>query len=143
MANQNYSNHRRWVPAYHFVLSILVLATFIGSIVNLVKSIDTSGIYSASLIVAMNVAFLIVFFYMRVFPLMAQDRAILVEENLRHYVLTGKLIDSKVTTRQIIGARFASDEELPALLEKAASEGLSENDVKKAIKNWKADNYRV
>ena len=143
MGSQNYSNHRRWVPAYHFVLSTLVLATFIGSIVNLVKSLGTGGVYSASLILAMNVAFLIVFFYMRVFPLMAQDRAIRIEENLRHYVLTGKLIDPKVTTRQIIGARFASDEELPALLEKAASENLGENDIKKAIKNWRADNYRV
>ena len=52
-----------------------------------------------------------VFFFCRMFPLQAQDRAIRAEENLRHYVLAGKLLDSRLTIRQIIGLRFAIDEE--------------------------------
>ncbi|MCX6163126.1 MAG: DUF6526 family protein [Ignavibacteriae bacterium] len=48
-----------------------------------------------------------------------------------------------MTTRQIIGLRFASDEEFPELAKKAAETGMKEDDIKKAIKNWRADNYRV
>ena len=81
--------------------------------------------------------------FSRIFPWKAQDRAIRAEENLRHYVLTGKLLDSRVTTRQVVGLRFASDEEFVALAQKAAEENLSEDQIKKAVKNWRADNYRV
>lgn len=81
--------------------------------------------------------------YLRLFALKAQDRAIRVEENLRHYVLNGSLLNPKLDTRQIIGLRFASDEEFAELAEKAVEEGLSENDIKKAIKNWRGDYYRV
>jgi len=79
------------------------------------------------------------FFFARNFALKAQDRAIRAEENFRHYLLTGKPFDSKLTLRQIIGLRFASDEEFPELAKKASEESLSEEDIKKAIKNWKAD----
>ncbi|MCP5111202.1 MAG: hypothetical protein GY953_10235, partial [bacterium] len=79
----------------------------------------------------------------RLFPLKAQDRAIRAEENLRHYVLTGKLLDPQLTTRQVVGLRFAADEEFVELAQKAAAENLSEDAIKKAIKNWRADTYRV
>ena len=73
----------------------------------------------------------------------AQDRAIKVEEQLRHYVLTGKSLSTGLNMRQIVGLRFASDEEFPALAEKAEKENMSESDIKKEIKNWKGDYYRV
>ena len=81
--------------------------------------------------------------YLRTFALKAQDRAIRAEENLRHYVLTGELFDSRLNTRQVIGLRFASDDELPELAKKAAADGLSENAIKRSVKSWRADNYRV
>jgi hypothetical protein len=81
--------------------------------------------------------------FCRMFALKAQDRAIRAEENLRHYVLTGKLLDPKLTVRQVIGLRFAPDAEFVALAQRAAAENLSEDDIKKAVKNWKADTYRV
>ena len=77
------------------------------------------------------------------FALKAQDRAIRVEENLRHFAMHGSLLDPKLDIRQIIGLRFASDEEFAELAAKAAADGLSENDVKKAVKNWRGDYYRV
>jgi hypothetical protein len=58
-------------------------------------------------------------------------------------LLTGKPLDSKLTIRQIIGLRFASDEEFPSLAQKAAEEGMSEDDIKKAVKNWRGDYYRA
>ncbi len=45
--------------------------------------------------------------------------------------------------RQIIGLRFASDEEFIALAARAVEEGLSEKDIKKSIKNWRGDYDRA
>jgi hypothetical protein len=144
MNSQSYANHRQYVPMFHIVLFSLQLAILIGSVVNLVKSIgDHQRVYSASLIVAISVALFILSFLARIFPLKAQDRAIRAEENLRHFVLTGKLLDPRLGIRQVIGLRFASDEEFLALARRAAEENLSEDAIKKAVRNWRADNYRV
>ncbi|MCX6637692.1 MAG: DUF6526 family protein, partial [Acidobacteria bacterium] len=144
MPTQNYANHRRFVPMYHGVLFGLLLLTLIGSVVNLYKSLgDHQRLYSASLIVVLTVSTLILSFFSRIFALMAQDRAIRAEENLRHFVLTGKLLDSRLTIRQIIGLRFSPDDEFAELAGKAAGENLSEDQIKRAVKNWKADTYRV
>jgi len=144
MEGQNYANHRRFVPMFHVVLFGAIMLTLIGSLVNLYKSLgDHQRLYSASLIAVIMVCLLILFFFCRIFALKAQDRAIRAEENLRHYVLTGRLLDPRLTVRQIIGLRFASDEEFAALAQKAAQEGLSEEEIKKSVKNWRADTYRV
>ncbi len=144
MEAQNYANHRRYVPIFHFVLLPIILLTLIGSFVNLYQSWgDHQRQYSASLIVVVMICLLLLFFLARLFPLKAQDRAIRAEENLRHYVMTGKLLDPKLTVRQIIGLRFASDEEYVDLARRAVEENLSEDAIKKAVKNWRADTYRV
>lgn len=142
MKTQNYSNHARFVPLFHFFTLIGTLVLLIGSIVNLVKS-SGSNLYNATLIAFGALLLMLTAFYARGFSLKAQDRAIKAEENFRHYLLTGKPLDSKITIRQIIGLRFASDEEFPELAKKAVDENLSEKDIKKSIKNWKADYYRV
>lgn len=142
MEQQNYKNHTRWVPAYHFVISLGTLALLIGAIINLINSTE-ENLYSASLIVFVAVLLLMIFFYLRSFPLKAQDRAIRAEEKLRYFILTGKSLSDNLTTRQIIGLRFASDEEFITLAAKAEKENLSEKDIKLQIKNWKADTYRV
>jgi hypothetical protein len=141
---QNYANHRRYVPMYHAVLFPLLALTFVGSLVNLYKSLgDHQRLYSASLIAVLSVCALMLFFFGRVFALKAQDRAIRAEENLRHFVLTGRLLDAQLTIRQIIGLRFAPDGEFPDLAKKAVKESLSEDSIKRAVKNWRADTYRV
>ncbi|MEX2261817.1 MAG: DUF6526 family protein [Bryobacteraceae bacterium] len=144
MQAQNYANHRRYVALYHVVLFGIIILTLIGSIVNLNQSLgDHQRLYSASLIVAIAISLVLLFFFCRVFALKAQDRAIRSEENLRHYVLTGKLLDPRLTIGQIIALRFAPDLEFAALAQRAAAESLSGDSVKKAIKNWRADMYRV
>jgi hypothetical protein len=140
---QNYSNHRRWVPLYHFVLSITLLALVILSLINAMTAIGTEGFNNAGLIFVLTTAVFILFFFTRTFALKAQDKAIRAEENLRHFVLTGKCLDSKLTMRQIIGLRFAPDDELLDLANKAVTENLSEEDIKKGIKNWKGDTDRA
>jgi len=82
-------------------------------------------------------------FFSRSFALRVQDRAIRAEENLRYYILTGKRLDPRVRMGQIIALRFASDEEFVQLVERAIAENLRSNEIKKAIKNWRADYYRA
>jgi hypothetical protein len=99
--------------------------------------------YSASLLVVVTLCLLLLFFFARIFSLKAQDRAIRAEENLRHFVLTDKPLDSRLGIRQIIGLRFASDQEFVELAKRAADQNMSEEDIKKAVKNWRGDYYRV
>jgi hypothetical protein len=104
---------------------------------------DHQRLYSASLIVVLSFSVLILMFLCRMFAVKAQDRAIRVEENLRHYVLTGKLLDPRLTIRQVIALRFASDDEFVALAKEAAEKNLAADAIKQAVKRWRADTYRV
>jgi Na+/melibiose symporter-like transporter len=142
MQDQNFRNHSRWVPLYHFVTGFLVIAILGGSIVNLLQA-DAHTHYSAALLVCVALVLVSLFWYARAFALRAQDRAIRAEENFRHYILTGKPLDKQLRMSQIIALRFASDEELPALAQKAISESMKSNEIKKAIKNWRADHNRA
>jgi hypothetical protein len=141
---QSYKNHAQIVFLYHRVLTFLLLAILIGSVVNLTKSWgDSTRIYNASLIVALTLAAILLFVFVRVFPLKAQDRAIRAEEQLRHYVLTGKMLDSRLTMRQIVALRFASDSEFVVLAQRAVDQSLSPDAIKREVKQWRADHYRV
>jgi hypothetical protein len=144
MNEQNYKNHAQFVPLFHYVLAPLLLLIIIGSIVNLIQSMgDHERLYSAALIVALSVAGFLTAFFARTFALKAQDRAIRVEENLRHFAMTGKLLDPRLTVAQIVALRFASDAEFLALAQTAAKNNMKSADIKGAVKNWRADNYRV
>lgn len=143
MEKQSYAAHTKIVPMFRAILGILLL-TFFGSLYNLYQSVgDHSRLYNASLITVLSFAMLVLLYYCRSFPLKAQDRAIRAEENLRHFVLTGKPLDPRLTIKQIIGLRFASDEEFVELARKAATEGLSQDTIKRAVNNWRADHDRL
>lgn len=144
METQNFKNHAKYVPLYHFITPTVILAVIIGSGVNLYDAcMNETGFYSASLISVLSIVLMVIWFYVRAFALKAQDRAIRAEENFRYFVSTGKPFDSRLTTRQIIGLRFAGDDEFVALAKRAVDENLTEKQIKMAIQNWKADNYRA
>ncbi len=144
MTAQSYSNHRRIVPMYHQVLLGLLALTLIGSVVNLFLSIgDHERLYSSALLVVLTICLILVALFCRIFALKAQDRAIRAEENLRHFALTGKLLDARLSIQQITGLRFASDQEFVAMAKRAAEEKLSPDAIKRAVKEWRADLYRV
>jgi len=144
MPEQSYAKHAKFVPMFHFVLSGIILLSFIGSLVNLWQSLgDHERLYNASLITALSVAVLLLIFLTRSFAMGVQDRAIRAEENLRHLALTGKLLDPRLTVKQIVGLRFASDGEFAELARKAAEEGLAQDTIKKSVRNWRADHDRV
>jgi hypothetical protein len=144
LASQHFDNHRQFVPGFHGALYAALLLTFVGSCVNLTHSMGNhERLYSAALLVVLTGAVIGLAYYVRAFALRAQDRAIRAEEQLRHYVLTGALLDRRLTIRQIVGLRFASDAELPALAARAAQEGLAPDAIKRAVKDWRPDTYRV
>lgn len=149
MPEQNFKNHSRYLPIYHFILPTAILVLIVGSCINLYKacincsSTDHVGFYSAWLICLSSFVLLFLWWYCRVFALKAQDRAIRAEENFRHFIATGKPLDSRLRMSQIIALRFAGDDEFVGLVKKAIDENLSSKQIKMAIKNWKADNNRA
>ena len=142
MKEQNFNNHAQMVPGFHYLTFGGIIALLGGSINYLLKS-SAENKYLAALLVLVSIIFVLVAWFTRTFALKAQDRAIRAEENLRHYVLTGKLLPSSLRVGQIVALRFAPDAEFPALAEKAAANNLSVKEIKQSIQNWKADFYLV
>ncbi|HWN88794.1 MAG TPA: DUF6526 family protein [Chitinophagaceae bacterium] len=142
MKEQNFKNHSRYIILWTFITPLILLAILGGSIVNLIHA-DAHTHYSAALILLISLVLFIIYWYARVFALKAQDRAIRAEENLRHFMLTGKPLDSRLRMSQIIALRFAPDDEFLSLAKKAVEENLRSKEIKAAIRNWKADHNRV
>ena len=139
---QNLSNHTRFDPLFHFFILPVFVITFISTIVHLVKH---PGLHSAWLVVFMLAAALAVT-RMRTYAIKVQDRVIRLEERLRLAILLDGPMRNRITEfseSQLIGLRFASDAELPALAARTLSEKLSKADIKKAIVQWRPDYWRV
>lgn len=144
MKAQNYANHKRMHPLFHYVLSLLVFALIVAAMFELVNSLKAGeDVLPAVIFLLITLIVIVVFLLLRSYPLKAQDRAIRAEENLRHYVLTQKLLAPRLTIGQIAALRFASDAEFPALAEKAAAENLAPDAIKKQIRDWRADEDRI
>lgn len=144
METQNYANHRRIVPLYHILTFALLLVLGIGSVIQFGHALQYGrGRLDAAMMIVTLVILSLIFFYARLFALRVQDRAIRAEENLRHFVLTGKLLDPRLTLRQIIALRFAKDDEFIELSKRAADENMSGSDIKKSIKHWRGDHHRA
>jgi hypothetical protein len=130
---------------FRVLLGLNALA-FIGSLVNLYRRVvgpSHLGRLSAELIALIAILMFLQSFFSRAFALKAQDRVIRAEENLRHFALTGQLLDHRLSVKQIIGLRFASDAEFVELARKAADEGMSMDDIKKSVKHWRPDHDRM
>ena len=145
MTTQSYKNHTRYDVQYHLVLFALVLITCVGAVRYLWVSVlrGEGSLYPPVLLLLLSLALVLFFLLVRVYPLKAQDRAIRAEENLRHFVLAGRLLDARLSMKQIVALRFASDAEFVALAAKAAVEDMAPDAIKQAIVNWRADLYRV
>lgn len=144
MQTQNYKNHRRYVPLYTFVLTALILAILAGSVWYFYKSYDAHiNLLPAILIFGLAIVCIFFYIYARGFALKAQDRAIRAEENLRHFILTGRPLDNRLRMSQIIALRFADDAEFASLAQSAISENMKADDIKRAIRIWRPDHCRV
>ncbi|MBL0146215.1 MAG: hypothetical protein IPP48_11005 [Chitinophagaceae bacterium] len=135
MQEQNFKNHSRLVPLFHYVAFTAILFSFVLSVISFVKAVmNGSGRLHSAANVSLIIGVILVAWFARVFALKAQDRAIRAEENLRSFAATGKLLDTRLKLSQIIALRFASNEEYAALAKRAIEENLSSKEIKMAIK---------
>ena len=143
MANpQLFSNHTRFDPPFHFFVLPVFAISLIATIVHLVRR---PSLHSAWIVILM-IAALTAVFKIRLYALKVQDRVIRLEERLRLERLLDASLRPRIgefTESQLVGLRFASDAELPALAARALSEKLSCADIKKAVKDWRPDYFRV
>jgi len=139
---QTFDNHARYVPLFHFVLSAILLFNLVWTTVHLAKAPSAQHVVD----VVLAVAFAIMFIYIRYFPLRVQDRVIRLEETQRIQRLAPDLAArvGEFTVGQLVGLRFASDVELPALARRVLDEKLTDRTaIKKLVKSWRPDYLRA
>lgn len=140
---QSFENHAKMVPAFHGVLTLLILSALVVSVIRVVQepSLDTS------LSVILSLALGFTAWFSRTFPLKVQDRVIRLEERLRMAELLPDELKPRIqdfTTDQLIALRFASDAELPELARRVLDEGLTDQkEIKRQIQKWRPDYERV
>lgn len=139
---QTLANHAKFDPPFHFFL-LPVLA--INVIVIAVQLFRTPGPLGTWLLI-MSLALAVLAVRMRNYATHLQDRIIRLEEHLRLQSVLQEPLRSRIgelADTQVIGLRFASDGELPTLVQRALDEKLSRGDIKKAITSWRPDYSRV
>ncbi len=140
---QNYANHERYHPPFHFVLLPGALVLLLLSIVNVVRHYHQ---LNAWILLLIGLLFPLAAFLLRTNALRVQDRLIRLEERLRLQALLSAELSTRIgelTESQLIALRFASDKELPALVAKVLAANMESRDIKKAIVTWRADTFRV
>lgn len=140
---QNFDNHVRVVPAYHMFVFGVFLINFVWRVVQLRFGITFASIMNLLL----AAAFVVLFFYARVFALTVQDRIIRMEMRLRLERLLPPDLRTRIpelTVAQLVSLRFAGDEELATLTRQVLDEKLSDRKtIKRRVKNWQADFLRA
>ena len=139
---QNVSNHTRLDPPYHFVLSALLLVALGLAVYLVIHQLGAASLWA----LIVTLALFIIVAKMRLYPLKAQDRVIRLEERLRMQTLLPESQRSQIgalTEAQLIALRFASDGELPALVDVAVTKKLAPKEIKRSIKTWRPDYFRV
>ena len=139
---QGLKNHGRFDPPYHFFLTFVSMATIVIAVIYCVHHFC---FYSVWLVVLSLAAFIAVF-RMRQYPLKVQDRVIRLEERLRLQALAPAEWHSQIyrlTEDQLIGLRFAADDEVVELAKQALEHSLNRKQIKERIKDWRPDNWRV
>jgi hypothetical protein len=142
---QSLKNHGRFDPPYHFVLGFFLIANLVFAVFHLVHHWQDSRIAAAWFLVLSIVVF-IPCVRLRTYPLKVQDRVIRLEERLRLQALAPAEWHTQIyrlTEEQLIGLRFAADDEVLELAKQALEENLNRKQIKERIKDWRADYWRV
>lgn len=139
---QNFANHVRFIPVFHYVAGPILLLNLV------VKMLGLRGLSFPAVVDALvAAALMILFYYVRVFPLKAQDRVIRLEMRLRMRELLPDDLQDRIddfTPTQMVGLRFAGDAELPGLARKVLDENITAaTPIKKLVTDWRADHHRV
>jgi hypothetical protein len=139
---QNLKNHGRFDPPFHMVLFAVLILNLVVAISYMAHHFS---IFTAWLVILSGAVFIPVF-KLRLYPLKVQDRVIRLEERLRLQSLAPEEWHAqiyKLTEDQLIGLRFAGDDEVVELAKQALEGNLNRKQIKERIKNWRADDWRV
>jgi len=144
MAEQNFSNHARFFPPFHFFVLPMMLINFGWSIYRWkLSGFSLDGFVSVVVALALAVGFVCA----RLMALSVQDRVIRLEERLRYERLLPADLKPRIadfTVSQFVSLRFAGDAEFPALARKVLDEKLNDRKtIKQLIKSWKPDYLRA
>ena len=153
MNEQNFSNHGKFVPMFHFFVIPVLFANVIWNIASASRILKHSAAISASLLagvafsIVVSIALLLLAFLARLFALGVQDRVIRLEERMRYERLLPHDLSPRIgefTINQLVSLRFASDAELPALARKVLDGKMNERRaIKQMVQNWRADYQRI
>jgi len=142
-APQNFENHARILPAYHFVAFPLFAVNFLYMLYQVVTAFSWANLVGFGL----SVALVLLFFVARVMALTVQDRVIRLEERLRMRAVLPADLQTRIeefTVKQLVALRFASDAELPALARKVLDEKIADQKaIKQMVTSWRADHQRA
>jgi Family of unknown function (DUF6526) len=139
---QTFANHVKFDPPFHYFIAPVFAISWVISVIFAIRHPNFVHFW----IVIFNTALLVAVTRFRQYALKVQDRVIRLEERLRLATLLPDSQRSKIarlTERQLIALRFASDAEIPILVEQTLSSNLAPADIKKAIKTWRPDYWRV
>jgi hypothetical protein len=139
---QTYANHVRRQLAFHFFLIPVLILNLIYSLILLIRHPNPNAVW----VVIMAIALLVMAFLVRINPIKVQDRLIRLEERMRLATLLSEPLRSRIPElkeKQLVALRFASNEEIPALVEETLRNDLKSKEIKKKIRNWRSDNWRV
>lgn len=144
-ASQSFSNHSRYdLPMHLFVFPVLITNVGVAIWIAIHFRHEYPWLGHWSIIVALGL--LVLGFKSRINDLKIQDRLIRLEERLRLSSLlpaNERAHLSELTTKQLVALRFASDEEIPALVHKTLTQNLEPKAIKQNISHWRADHERV
>jgi hypothetical protein len=147
MPEQSFATHRKFVPGYHYVLYGVLTVNLVWAMYRLCWSLPGVPLFDRILAVAMALAFMLLALYARTFPLKVQDRLIRLEETQRMERLLPPDLRARageLRTGQLVALRFASDAELPELTRAVLDEKIAtQNEIKKRIRSWRADHFRM
>ncbi len=140
---QTYSNHRRIHPPFHYFAAPLAMLTCIAALVN---AILFDGNYTHWVVAILTVNLVVLTGLLRTYPIKVQTRLIRLETILRYERLSGRSfeeLEGKLNMAQLTALRFAGDEEFVSLLEEAAASETSPEAIKRSIRHWRSDTWRV
>lgn len=140
---QTYASHRRFIPAFHFFALPVLGINVIVTVMRFARDVRAATGWSVLVALALFLAVLL----LRGMPLRAQDRIIRLEERTRLDKLLPTDLRGRIgelTPGQLVAIRFAPDDEVPELMRRTLNGELkTQNDIKRAIRNWRADHLRA
>lgn len=148
-ASQSYANHAKFVPLFHFVTFGILVVNLVTRLWFLISGLrhGGQGWFVLLLDFAVAVALVLLSWFARVFPLKVQDRVIRLEERQRLERLLPEELRGRIgelRVGQLVGLRFASDGEVVDLVRRVLAGELKTNDqIKRAVQNWREDHVRA